>query len=480
MQNDIRLKIIDFGVSLEIIENFKNNWLYIKTISHGSERDSICAYFKFKLKDVTIFNNDFMLYGYEDDDRLYLNTNEIVQSECSPSKDEILFRIKSNDGDKEVYIKKYLPTLSTRLDELSNPIQNIIITEGQTDWKHLKNALKKLNVAGKFNTLDIAFFEYDQKTDMGNQKMKTIRDYHALLKNEYCKIFIFDRDVKAINDEFGEGDFLYHGNNVYSMLLPIPEHREKTPDISIEHYYYDVDLFKENSEGRRLYSVSEFDRVKKKHKSISNLYAIKLKKQSDIAILDDGVMKYDKKICGNDLSEVAKFGTNIALSKTEFVKYVEDEDVDVSTFSSIFNLIEEIIKDYISKKDNGIEISNGVYLENHPSGLSNLSLNAEIPEELLLLYKSTNLVGVEPVLLREQNKLILIISSIIEGNSSEILQFPIDISKELIDFIIKKEKNKFNRIELHLVSLDRKNYSTREILKDEISSTILLRALGML
>ena len=64
------------------------------------------------------------------------------------------------------------------------------------------------------------------KNTDGKWYFEKIRDYHALLENEYCKIFIFDRDDDDISNEFGNKEFLYHGNNVYSMLLPVPEHRK--------------------------------------------------------------------------------------------------------------------------------------------------------------------------------------------------------------------------------------------------------------
>ena len=61
----------------------------------------------------------------------------------------------------------------------------------------------------------------------------------------------------------------------------------------------------------------------------------------------------------------------------------------------------------------------------------------------------------------------------------QIIQFPIDITSYLMDFIMKKNKNRFNRIELHLFSPNRKISSSREILKDDISGTILLRELNL-
>lgn len=481
MEHDIRLKIIDLNLGFKILKKLEDNWIYIKMVSHTSKNSSNCAYFKFKLKDLMLLDDDIFLYGNEDEDRLYLNTSGIVQTECSPEEDEILFKIASSDGIIEVFIKKYLPILNVRLDELTNPSKNIIITEGQTDWRHLKYALKKLNGDDMFESLDIEFFEPDKKTQMGNDILKKIRDYHALLENEYCKIFIFDRDADDINSEFGDAEVLYHGNNVYSMLLPVPEHRKDTPYISIEHYYFDKDLFREDINGRRLYMVKEFDKITKKHLLIPNLYALKINKESsDIGILDFKIMKYEEQ--EEDLSKVAKDGQNIALSKSNFIKHIENEEfkgVNVAAFSSVFTMIEDILQDYLQKKAGEIEISKGVYLKKYPTGLSTLSLFAEAPKELLTLYKGTNLVTVGPVLLENHNKLILEIKALINEEWHQIIQFPLDITPYLVDFIMKKNKNRYNRIELHLFSPDRAISSSREILKDDISGTILLRALNL-
>lgn len=481
MEHDIRLKIIDFNLGFKILKKFEGNWIYIKMVSHSSKNSSNCAYFKFKLKDFILLDDDIFFHGNEDEDRLYLNKSGIVQTECSPEEDEILFKIASSEGNIEVFIKKYLPVLNVRLDELTNPKKNIIITEGQTDWKHLKFALKKLNENGMFESLDIEFFEPDKKTDMGNDKLKKIRDYHALLENEYCKIFIFDRDVNEINSEFGDAQVLNHGNNVYSMLLPVPEHRKDTPYISIEHYYFDEDLFREESNGRRLYMVKEFDKITKKHLQIPDLYALKINKNSsDIGILDYKVMKYEEQEA--DLSKVAKNGKNIALSKSSFIKHIEKEEfkaVNVSAFSSVFTLIEDILQDYIQSKSEEIEISKGVYLRKYPTGLSALSLFAEASEEVLTLYKSTDLVAVSPVFLKDHNKLILGIEALINEELHQIIQFPIDVTPDLVDFIIKKNKNRFNRIELHMFSPNREISSLREILKDDVSGTVLLKSLNL-
>lgn len=479
MQNDIRLKIIDLELGLNILKRFEDNWIYIKMVSYSSSGNNNCAYFKFKLKNLIVLSDDVFFYGTEDEDRLYLNKKDIYQTECSYNEDEILFRIRSSDGNIEVFVKKYLPILNVRLDELTNPRRNIIITEGKTDWKHLKYALNKFKESGIFQNLDIDFFEFDNEIQMGNATLKKVRDYHALLENEYCKIFIFDRDVEDINDEFRDNKFLYHGNNVYSMLLPVPEHRKETPEISIEHYYLDEDLTKKDKNDRRLYMAKEFNKNTKKHLQIPNLYALKVNKNSnDISIIDEKVLEYEHQ--ETDLSKIAQNGKNIAISKNNFIGCIENgefKEVSITAFSLVFSLIEEILIDYMQKNSGEIEISKAAYLKQYPSELSTLSLYAEVPEDLLNLYKSTDLIGVSPFRVKE--KLIINVEAFVNEEWYEIIKFPIDITPHLKNFIINKNNNRYNRIELHLFSPNRKISSSREILKDDISGTILLRSLNI-
>ncbi|WP_249704707.1 hypothetical protein [Bacillus zhangzhouensis] len=77
-------------------------------------------------------------------------------------------------------------------------------------------------------------------------------------------------------------------------------------------------------------------------------------------------MKYEKQEV--ELSEVAKNGKNIALSKSSFINHVENnlfKEVDITSFSSAFALIEYILQDYTNNKANEIEISSGAYLRNY-------------------------------------------------------------------------------------------------------------------
>lgn len=77
-------------------------------------------------------------------------------------------------------------------------------------------------------------------------------------------IFIADADVKEIRNSLGQKDAQYRswGNNVYSFILPVPEIRQATPEICIEHYYSDNQIKMELKCGgikRRLYMGCEFD-----------------------------------------------------------------------------------------------------------------------------------------------------------------------------------------------------------------------------
>lgn len=483
MQGDIRLKIIDLRDAINILTTFEQNWIYIKMVSHIAEGNTSCAYFKFKLNSFRIYNNDVFFQGVEDEDRLYIKKEDIFQTECSFNNDEILLRLRSSNMYTEIFIKKYLPTLSTRLDELNNSKNNIIITEGKTDWQHLKNAFTKFRDSGLFTNLNISFFEFDKNIDMGYATLKKIRDYHSLLENEYCKIFVFDRDVEEINREFGDKEFIYHGNNVYSILLPVPTHRISTPNISIEHYYFDDYLFSIDNHGRRLYMVNEFDKISKRHLSTSNLYALKVNKHlNDITILDDKVMMYEGE--WTDFSEIAQKGKNIALSKADFVKYIlrpkkeKFKEIDISPFKIFFEKIQEVLDDY-KMKNVGELINEGVYLKKFASGISILSIFAEVPLNILKVYRAYDLLGVSCSLSDNKNELIINISILNEGDLYHIVDVPIRISEELETFLYNKYNNRFNRIEFYLKSPETEYTSYREIFKDNVASLELLRTLDL-
>jgi len=213
----------------------------------------------------------------------------------------------------------------------------LIITEGKTDWKHLKAALKKLKDQGYFKGLDVQFKEYEDEIQMGDESLLKTCDAISKIKQQQPIICIFDRDnTKVIKKISGQDGKAYKdwGNNVFSFALPVPDHRQDNPDISIEFYYKDSEIKQSDSEGRRLYIGNEFDQKSTWHISEELVCKDRNKIGKSNSIIDDGVFGKDKK--------------NIALPKNLFAKSILDEesefkDFDVSEFNKVFTIIEEII-----------------------------------------------------------------------------------------------------------------------------------------
>ena len=112
--------------------------------SSGSTSECLAEKYKFKVKQVSVGIDDYIrIFGAEDEDRLLINTSYVVQSEASLEMDEIKLIVRDDNIYAEIFIKKYLPRIDSRLDEILQSKSNLIITEGKTDWIHLKHALKK-------------------------------------------------------------------------------------------------------------------------------------------------------------------------------------------------------------------------------------------------------------------------------------------------------------------------------------------------
>lgn len=481
LQEDLRLNKVSFEEAIRVLKSFNKQWIYTKLYIFNGPNGNLANHSKFKVKYIEIYEEEILIYGEEDDDRLILPLANLAQTESSEDEDELLFKMKTENSFTEIFIKKYIPKFSNRLNEISESQANLILTEGKTDWKHLENALDFFKEQGKFVDLDIEFFKREENESTGNDVLKKIRDYQTLFKNARPKIFIFDRDDKNINKEFNGKDFLDHGNNVYSLLLPVPVHRESTPLISIEHYYSDDEIKIKDSDGRRLYLASEFDKSTKKHKLMDDVYGLAVnKKTSPIQIVDEKVFLYKDEI--SDISEVVKKGSSIALSKNAFAENIRKkksgfEYVSPKEFSLVFNLIGEILDVSKSKEafKNAREISKGVYIEKINPDFEVLSIHISSKEENINDFKQNNLLILGANLSEDKQDLILEISTKNGG-----FNIPITITDDLLNFINKKNVNKFNRIELFIYNEQGETASGREIFADEISTTIIIRALHQL
>jgi RNA-directed DNA polymerase len=215
----------------------------------------------------------------------------------------------------------------------------IIFGEGRTDWKHLKAALSYYKSIGDYISLDVSFHDYQEVKEINNDGL--IKICEGLSKTSFHKtkiICIFDRDDKGINNKACEKnkDYRDWGNNVYSVLLPIPDHRNFN-EICIEHYYNDDEIKILDKNGRRLFLSDEFDKNTGVHKTDNVIFVRKnILKSNYPRIIDNSVVNPDN-------------GDSMALSKSSFADYILNNDTIIKNikfehFRSIFDLISEILK----------------------------------------------------------------------------------------------------------------------------------------
>lgn len=239
--------------------------------------------------------------------------------------------------DEQIVLEAFnIDTMKNRIDILK---KNLVITEGKTDWKHLKAALTKLRQEDKFLEDDFEFLEYENEIQMGDKPLISLCEQMSKIKNDYKIICIFDRDVPDTlkKVEARDCEFKEWGNNVFSFAIPVPQHRADTPSISIEHYYADSELKLQATDGKRLYLGNEFSRI-------SGLYIDR----------DRFCIRKDK--CGLDSIKVidcevfmnSNENENIAMSKNGFAENIlrglsPFNEVSYSCFEEVFTTIRKII-----------------------------------------------------------------------------------------------------------------------------------------
>ena len=234
----------------------------------------------------------------------------------------------------------------------------LVITEGATDWKHMKSAYASLaSKSGNdelFSKLNFDFLEFEPenspkenvyKLSMGNTNLENLCENLSKIPQTKKYIFIADRDNDKTNKKLSCQGKRYKswGNNVYSFILPVPDHRKDMPDICIEHLFTDDEIRTEvecNGIKRRLYIGYEFD--------------------------DRGIAKNIDRVCeknkicgegkyniieGSQGEKVTSIGnennTNYALPKMEFANYVANhqEEFNFDSFLEIFKIIKEILSE---------------------------------------------------------------------------------------------------------------------------------------
>lgn len=238
----------------------------------------------------------------------------------------------------------------------------LIITEGATDWKHIKAARQALmshpNCKDWLPALEFDFLEYEPKNsdvngaiklEMSADQLKAMCEQHALMPQLRKLIFVADRDKPDITSKLGgQGKYKDWKNNVYSLCIPVPPHRESTLNICIEHLYLDEDIRREvlfeDGIKRRIYMGNEFTEngylIAGREFSCTDLNCCGPEK---INIIDGSGKKkvYEVK----DTTE-----KNRALSEMCFATYILEkrkpfDEMDFTGFIPLFEIIRDILRE---------------------------------------------------------------------------------------------------------------------------------------
>lgn len=247
---------------------------------------------------------------------------------------------------RKIFSEEYGELLGSFTGE--NPL---IITEGSTDWKHMK---KYWELYIKQSCI-VDFFDYEPgnsskigmiKQEMGSAALHEMCRAYSKMKLGKVFIFIADRDEPKIVKEMSNesSPYKYWGNGVYSLVLPIPEHRISTPEICIEHYYSDVEIKTfyvcADKKERRLFLGNDFDKYGRN--------------------IENGLLCVKRSLCGVDsikvidgssdtrvISMTENNDINYALSKQEFAarSTIIKNSPTFNAFSKLFGIIQEITQD---------------------------------------------------------------------------------------------------------------------------------------
>ena len=251
--------------------------------------------------------------------------------------------VESNDLYQEVYQMMVVENdrFADKYKELCSQIQSdnkpLIITEGKTDWKHIKAAMRALNVTD----IDIAFYEYEGT--IGDKNLMQMLQGFVCLNSSRKIIGIFDRDNDSFlkdNTDVRDNEFHSLGANIYAFAIPIANEELYGRYTSIEHYYVKEDLLKEDANGRRLFLGSEFfESGNSKDKKYQTKFSGIQNKVKINGVIDDKVY---------DAERDPEHKNSIALSKNDYAQMIYNasvfaENFEFSQFNQIFQIIRKII-----------------------------------------------------------------------------------------------------------------------------------------
>jgi RNA-directed DNA polymerase len=257
------------------------------------------------------------------------NTNEIYLKFISK-----YYELSRGFSPSSIYIRK---------QDIINPKDIVVKTEGKTDWMHLKAALRSLKNAGLYKDLNIHFFDTLLAEHYGNGTLKNFCENARYGDRRKTRtVCIFDRDEeKYLGKMSGKHhEFNYWGNNTYSFPIPCPSHRNDNDDaVSTEMYYSDQEIKTSDKNGRRLFLSTEFDNTTKTHKEYNNIKCELKNISNKKAIIGEKIILYKEDSSKDSIAlSKFKFARNILIRKEGF------DSFDFSQFIEIFEIINRINK----------------------------------------------------------------------------------------------------------------------------------------
>ena len=227
------------------------------------------------------------------------------------------------------FIKDY----ETVVKEMRKIKQPLVITDGKTDWKHLKHALEIFHDKGLFKTVDVRFLELE--SNMGAEKLDSLLSKLAMINQTAPVIGVFDNDCK-VGKKYIEPKSL--GNNVYACS--ITDTQGYGEEISIELLYSREDLTKKWPDRRRLYLTDEFS--ERSHQLKTDLSIVSQNKTIADAIKRGIIKVVDSEVYNDKEKE-------LAVSKEEFARQIYEgkppyKNIKVDGFKKIIETIERLIE----------------------------------------------------------------------------------------------------------------------------------------
>ncbi|HWM54982.1 MAG TPA: reverse transcriptase domain-containing protein [Solirubrobacterales bacterium] len=191
-----------------------------------------------------------------------------------------------------------------------------LYTEGNTDSRHIRAALKHFQARGEFTDLELII---DEETPRGGDKQLNEYCEHLVeFGTEELAIGLFDWDTKAAKVAVGSEGWEELGSKVVAVGLAHPPWRGEYEPRCIELLYENSVLETKDEDGRRVYRMAEFHETTSIH-------------ESESCVVPHSGRGKEHLIA----PEVFQVGTNaqVARSKAAFARAIEVEPESFPTLS---------------------------------------------------------------------------------------------------------------------------------------------------